>query len=102
MPPPAVSSSNRQRALDIAPTSRRGIFGSGTLPAMLRPPAALRPPTTLRVVLRVGAALWAGIALQAGPERKCRDILFLPAGILRELRGLSLVLQAGVKNLLGL
>ena len=29
------------------------------------------------------------------PERKCRDILFLPAGILCELRGLSLILQAG-------
>jgi hypothetical protein len=43
-----------------------------------------------------------GIFGSGTPERKCRDILFLPAGILCELRGLSLVLQAGVKNLFGL
>jgi hypothetical protein len=36
-----------------------------------------------------------GIFGSGTPERKCRDILFLPAGILCELRGLSLVLQAG-------
>ena len=48
---------------------------------------------------------WLGaftLSLSKGPERKCRDILFWPAGILRELGGLSLVLQAGVKNLFGL
>ena len=31
-----------------------------------------------------------GIFGSGTPERKCRDILFLPAGILCELRGLSL------------